>query len=425
MRTPSRGPLLRLTSAVRPTTILRMSTRVPAIEGGVPVRETFLPFSVPSIGEDEINEVVDTLRSGWLTTGPKAKRFEERFAAYVGAPNAVAVSSCTAALHLSLLAVGCGPGDEVIVPDLTFPATVNVVLHAGATPVLGDVDPVTWNLTPAEIERRITPRTKAVIPVHFAGLPCDLDDIYGLARDRGIRVIEDCAHAVGAEYKGKLIGSSPGPSAFSFYANKNLTTAEGGMITTDDPDIAAKAASWRLHGLDRDAWKRFHVQESAPFRCVFPGFKYNLTDVAAALGLWQLTRLPDMLADREVIASRYDAAIDGWEEVSRQPRYATREEGRHGLHLYAMVIDPERVTVPRDRLVAAMRAENIGVAVHYEPIHQQPYYSELLGVRDEDMAGATRIGSWVISLPLFPDMAAEDADDVLVACEKVLSHYRR
>jgi len=402
-----------------------MTAHVPAIEGGSPVRDTFLPFSTPSIGDDEINEVVDTLRSGWLTTGPKAQRFEERFAEYVGTSHAVAVSSCTAALHLSLLAVGCGPGDEVIVPDLTFPATVNAVVHTGARPVLGDVDASTWNLTPAEIERRISPRTKAVIPVHFGGLPCELDGIYDLARERDIRVVEDCAHAVGAEYKGKLIGSTPGPNAFSFYANKNLTTAEGGMITTDDHEVAAKTATWRLHGLDRDAWKRFHVQESTPFRCVFPGFKYNLTDVAAALGLWQLARLPEMLADRERIASRYDAIVDGWEGVSRQPRYATRDEGRHGLHLYAIVVDPGCVTVSRDRLIAAVRDENVGAAVHYEPIHQQPYYADLLGIGDEDMPGATRVGSWVMSLPLSPGMSERDVDDVLVATEKVLAYYRR
>jgi dTDP-4-amino-4,6-dideoxygalactose transaminase len=397
----------------------------PAIEGGTPVRDTFLPFSTPAIGQEEIDEVVDTLRSGWLTTGPKAQRFEEDFAGFADARHAIAVSSCTAALHLSLLAAGCGPGDEVIAPDLTFVSTVNSIVHTGAKPVLADVHPETWNITAQEIERCITPKTKAVIAVHFGGLPCDIDEIRGLARVRGISVVEDCAHAVGAEYRGKPIGSSEGPCAFSFYANKNMTTAEGGMITTSDDDIAEKVGIWRLHGLDRDAWKRFHRKEAVPSACVYPGFKYNLSDLAASLGIWQLRRLPEMLARREQLAARYDAPVDSWEDVSRHHRPATRSEGRHGLHLYSIVVDPASVTVSRDHLLAALRAENIGAAVQYEPIHRQPFYARLLDRPDEDLPSASHLGAWILNLPLFPEMTGNDADDTLEAVGKLLRYYRR
>ena len=397
----------------------------PAIEGGSPVRDTFLSFSKPTIGQEEIDEVVDTLRSGWLTTGPKARRFEESFAGYVDAQHAIAVSSCTAALHLSLLAVGCGPGDEVIVPDMTFVATTNSVIHAGARPVLADVDPVTWNITVQEIERRITPHTKAIVPVHFAGLPCDIDAIRDLARSRGIAVVEDCAHAVGAEYKGRVVGSGEGPCAFSFYANKNMTTAEGGMITTSSDELAEKAAVWRLHGLDRDAWKRYDRKDVAPSRCVYPGFKYNLSDVAASLGLWQLARLPEMQSRREMIASRYDSEFDLVDGISRQPRPATRDDGRHGLHMYAIILDPGSTTVSRDHLLAALRQENVGAAVNYEPVHRHPYYAQALGISDEDMPNATDIGDRILCLPLSADIGDADADDVISATRKVLDYYRR
>jgi dTDP-4-amino-4,6-dideoxygalactose transaminase len=402
-----------------------MMTGIPVIEGGTPVRETFLPFSLPSISEEEIADVADTLRSGWLTTGPKVQRFEEDFARFIGSANAVAVNSCTAALHLSLLGVGVGPGDEVIVPDLTFVATVNSVIHTGATPVVADVDPLTWNITAEEIERRITDRTRAVVVVHFAGLPCELDAIYALADDRGIRVIEDCAHAVGAEYRGVPIGATPGPCAFSFYANKNMTTMEGGMLTTSDQELADKARVWRLHGLDRDAWRRFEGAELILSRCGYPGFKYNLTDVAAALGIGQLRRLPMMLERREVLASLYDDGLRTVEGVSTQTRPTSRDVGRHALHLYAVTVDIDAHAMSRDHLLAALRAENIGAALHYEPIHTQPYYARTLGASDQDLPVASRVGSSILSLPLFPDMEDGDVADTLEALGKVLAYYRR
>lgn len=397
---------------------------LPALEGGTPVRSSFLPFGEPSITEDEINEVVATLRSGWIGTGAKTTAFEAQFAGFVHANNAVAVNSCTAALHLSLLAAGCGPGDDVVIPDLTFAATANAVVHCGARPVLAEVDPKTFNVTRDTVASAVTPNTRAVVPVHFGGLACDLEGIYGLATERGLAVVEDCAHAVGAEYRRKMIGSFPGLSCFSFYANKNLTTGEGGMIATPDADIAAKISSWRLHGLDRDAWKRFHTREVMLSSCVYPGFKYNLTDVAASLGLHQLRRLPEMLATRERHAERLDATLREIPGLTMQYRPNDRDEGRHGLHLYAAVMDPEAFRIERNELVAALRAENIGAAIHYEPIHRQPYYAQLLGLDDAALPHAARIGGSIISLPAQASMTDTDVDDVVTALTRVCDFYR-
>jgi dTDP-4-amino-4,6-dideoxygalactose transaminase len=398
---------------------------LPAIEGGPPVRKDFLVFGAPSITEAEIAEVVDTLRSGWIGTGPKSRRFEEEFAAYVGAEHAVAVNSCTAALHLSLLAAGCGPGDEVITSALTFAATVNSIVHTGATPLLADVHPDTLNVTVETLEAAVTAHTRAIVPVHFGGLPCDLDSIYQLAKTYGIMVIEDCAHAVGAEYKQRSIGSSAGLSCFSFYPNKNLTTCEGGMVTTPESELAEKLSVWRLHGLDRDAWRRFQTKDVMLSWCVFPGFKYNLTDLAASLGLHQLRRLPEMLAVREKYAGLLDQAVDQWSGVRRQYRPAARQEARHGLHLYTLIVDPTAFFVDRNHLVAALREEGIGAAIHYEAVHRHPHYRELLALGDEDVPWAARIGETILSLPMNPSMCSSDLEDVIDACEKVFAYYRR
>jgi dTDP-4-amino-4,6-dideoxygalactose transaminase len=397
---------------------------LPALEGGSPVREQFLPFGSPSITELEIDEVVDTLRSGWIGTGPKCKRFEEEFAEYVGAAHAVAVNSCTSALHLSLLAVGCGPDDEVVTSALTFAATANTIVHTGAAPVLSDVDSETLNVTVDTLEPRLTSKTRAIMPVHFGGLACDLDPIYELAESRGIAVIEDCAHAIGAEYRGRLIGSSAGLSCFSFYPNKNLTTGEGGMVTTSDAEVVDKLSVWRLHGLDRDAWRRFHTKDVMLSWCVYPGFKYNLTDLGASLGLHQLRRLPEMLAVREEYAGLLDQFAGQWAGVRRQYRPAERAEGRHGLHLYTLIIDPGAFSVDRNHLVAALREEGIGAAIHYEALHRHPYYRDLLSVQDH-LPAATSIGQTIMSLPLTPAMSGRDLEDVVDACQKVFSYYRR
>lgn len=398
---------------------------LPAIEGGYPVRDSFLPFGTPSITDAEIDEVVATLRSGWIGSGEKVQRFEREFGSYVGADHAVAVNSCTAALNLSLLAAGCGEGDEVITSALTFAATANAIVHTRAKPVLADIDPQTLNVTASTIEPHITSRTRAILPVHFGGLPCELDEIYRLALEHGLTVIEDCAHAVGAEYRGRMIGSSQGFCCFSFYANKNLTTAEGGMVTTPDAAAAALVSEWRLHGLDQDAWKRFHAKELNLSWCTYPGFKYNLTDLAASMGIHQLRRLPAMLATREEYAALLDPVIDSYSGIRRQFRPSDIREGRHALHLYVMIVNPAAFKVDRNHLVAALRAENIGAAIHYEPIQRHPFYRDLLSIEDDEVPVASEVGSHILSLPLTPSMSQEDLQDVMAALEKVLRFYRR
>lgn len=402
-----------------------------AVDGGAPVRETLLPFNAPYIGEQEIAEVTDTLMSGWLTTGPKTKRFEAEFAEYVGAPYAVALNSCTAGLHLSLVVSGIGAGDEVIVPALTFGATANVVEHAGARPVIVDIDPRTFCLDPVQVERALTDRTRAIVPVHYAGLPCDLDALGELARahsgsggGRNIVLIEDAAHAIGAQYGGKRIGSHSPLVNFSFYANKNLSTAEGGMVTTGDQELEGKLRVFHLHGLSRDAWKRYHVKTYAPPEIVVPGFKYNMTDLQASLGLHQLRRQEGFLARREQLAAFYDdafAAFDGLISTQFRPADGT---ARHALHFYPLVLDTARLRVSRNAVIDALLAENIGVSMHFQPLHQMPFYCERYGYAPQDLPVAQRIGSSEISLPLQPQMTGEDAADVVEAVSKVLRAYR-
>jgi dTDP-4-amino-4,6-dideoxygalactose transaminase len=396
-----------------------------AIEGGRPVRAEFLPFGRPSITQDEIDEVVQTLRSGWIGSGKKVQTFEQMFAAFVGADRAVAVNSCTAALHLSLLAAGCGPGDEVITSDLTFVATANAIVHAGAEPVLADIDRTTLNVTAATIAPHIGPRTRAIVPVHFGGLPCELVEIYKLAANHGLTVIEDCAHAAGAEYRGQRLGSFDGFSCFSFYANKNLTTGEGGMVTTPHSEAGDQISMWRLHGLGLDAWERFNSPKLLPAWCVYPGFKYNLTDLAASIGLHQLRRLPEMLVVRESHASLLDAATSGWDGIRRQSRPSAGGDGRHALHLYVLLIEPGAFRVDRNQIVAALRAENIGAAIHYEPVHRHPYYRRRLGIEDRELPHSSSVGDTILSLPTSSSMTSRDVEDVIDATDKVLRAYRR
>lgn len=395
-----------------------------AIHGGDPARETFLPFGAPCLGEEEIAEVVATLRSGWIGTGPKTQYFEEIFAQYVGSRYAVAVNSCTAGLHLSLLVNDIGPGDEVITTPLTFAATANVVEHCGARPVFVDIDSTTLNIDPALIEAAITPRTKAIIPVHFGGLPCDMNTIMQVADRHGLVVIEDAAHAVGARYRGRMIGSIGHLTNFSFYPNKNLTTIEGGAITTDNESWAEKLQIYRLHGLSRDAWKRYSTRRLMLSQAVLPGYKYNMTDVQASLGIHQLRKLESFLEVREQYASLYDRAFAQLPGVTLQPRPTTNGT-RHGLHLYVLILDPERFTVGRSEVIDALLAENIGVALHYRALHTHPYYREKYGYKPEDYPHANRIGERILSLPLTPGMMDKDVRDVIHAGEKVLSHYRR
>ena len=376
------------------------------------MRERFLTFGAPLIGEAEIDEVVDSLRSGWLGTGPKVARFERDFAAYKGVEQAVAVNSCTAALHLSLLAAGLAPGDEVITTPLTFCATVNAILHAGATPVLADVDPVTFNLDPAAVAACITPRTRAVLPVHFAGRPCDMGALMALAEHHDLRVIEDCAHAIESRYDGRPVGTIGDFGCFSFYVTKNVVTGEGGMILTRRAEDAARLKTLALHGMSHDAWRRFSDSGYRHYQVVECGFKYNMMDLQAAIGLHQLARVEASWQRRRAIWARYQAAFADLPVI----RPAEPDpQARHAHHLYTLLIDEGRCGRTRDSFLEYMTAQRIGVGVHYLSLPEHPYYQDRLGWRPEDTPEAMRIGRQTVSLPLSPALTDADVDDVIQA----------
>lgn len=394
-----------------------------AIDGGTPVRDRFLPFGAPCLGQEEYDEVLDTLKSGWIGTGPKTQAFETAFAQYIGSQYAIAVNSCTAALHLSLIVSGIGSGDEVITTPLTFAATANVIVHQGATPVFADVDPITLNLSPAAVQQKITSRTKAILPVHFGGLACDMVALRALAHQNGLVVVEDAAHALGARQNGHMIGGTGGLTCFSFYANKNLTTAEGGMITTDDSQLAESLKVYRLHGMSSDAWKRFAGRDLILADVVYPGYKYNMTDIQASLGIHQLHKQEDFWRVRASHAEAYDHAFSDLAGVRTQFRPNT-EGNRHALHLYVLILDPVQFRVDRNQIVRALLAENIGAAIHYRALHTQPYYAQRFGYQPGDLPVAFEIGSNIISLPISPGMTSRDVNDVIEATRKVLNAYR-
>jgi dTDP-4-amino-4,6-dideoxygalactose transaminase len=383
------------------------------------MREELLPFARPSIGEDEIAEVVDTLRSGWLTTGPKVKRFEQAFAAYVGADHAVAVNSCTAALHLTLAALGVGPGDDVIVPTLTFCSTANVVIHLGARPRLVDsgadfcIDPdaVASAVRSARAEGR---RARGIVPVHFAGLPCDQEALQALADREGLFIVEDAAHAAGAAYRGRRIGTFGTATAFSFYTIKNMTTGEGGMVTTNDGRLADRIRRLSLHGMSTDAWRRYEGTGSWYYEVDEPGFKQNMGDMQAALGIHQLRRLDDFIAVRERLAQQYSEAFAGCPALAVPVEHPDR---KHAWHLYVLRLMLDRLTIDRNAFIRELRALNIGTSVHFIPVHRHPYYRRTFGYRPGDFAGADRVYDQIISLPLYP---ALDTADVRYVAECVL-----
>jgi UDP-4-amino-4-deoxy-L-arabinose-oxoglutarate aminotransferase len=384
-----------------------------------PVRATFLPFSRPTIGEEEKAAVAAVLDSGWLASGPRVREFEEAFGKSVGAPHAIALTSATEGLEVALRAIGVGPGDEVIVPAMTFVATANVVVHVGAKPLFADVDPRTFNLLPSEIDRLATPKTKAVMPVHFTGHPCDLDDICARAAKRGIRVVEDAAHAVGAAYKGVPIGARPDTVAvFSFHPNKNMTTGEGGMITTHDEEVAERSTVWRFHGLNKDAWKRFASDGKAHTDALEPGYKANMTDLAATIGLVQLRRLPGFNERRRALADRYDRILSGIRGLLLPARVPF--DHLHPRHLYTPLVVPEEAGITRDQLIAALKEENIGTGLHYTAAHLHSYYRREWGTGPGFAPNAERIGETILSLPLFPTMTEADQDDVEKALRKLL-----
>jgi dTDP-4-amino-4,6-dideoxygalactose transaminase len=387
------------------------------------MRETFLPFSTPTIDDDEINEVVDSLRSGWITTGPKVKRFEDAFKAYVGAPYAIPLSSATAGLHLTLLALGIKEGDEVITTPMTFASTVSMVILCGATPVLADIEPGTLNIDPAKIREKISPRTRAVIPVHFAGQSCDMDPIFALAREHGLTVIEDAAHAAGTEYKGRRIGSLDSISIFSFHPNKNITTGEGGMVCTADEALAEEIALLKFHGMSREAWKRFAASGSPNYDILMPGYKYNMMDIQAAIGIHQLPKLDRFIDTRTGIAELYNREFADVAELAL-PAYAPYVQ-RHAWHLYTPLVRIEKLDINRDQFMDELKRRNIGSGLHYKAIHHHPYYRDHLGIADDDLPMASYASERILSLPLFPRMTADDAEDVVTAVKVVIAAHRR
>lgn len=384
-------------------------------------RKTFLPFSPPLIGEEEIAEVVDTLRSDWITTGPKTRRFEQEFAAYLGAPGALALNSCTAGLHLALLAGGIGPGDEVITTPLTFAATTNVVVHTGATPVLADVEPDTLQIAPERIAAAITSRTRAIIPVHFTGHPAELDDITALAEAHQLLVIEDAAHSLPASYRGRVIGSGPNPVAFSFYATKNLTTGEGGMLTASQ-EFLDRARVLGLHGMSRDGWNRYGEGGQWFYEITMPGFKYNMPDIQAAIGLWQLRKLATSQARRRAVVAAYNAALAG-EDAFELPVELPHVE--HAWHLYVLRLRPDVLTIGRDRFMEELARRNIGASVHFIPIHLHPYYRDTFGYQPDDFPVALGNYRRMLSLPLNLRLSDQDVSDVVQAVLDIASRFRR
>lgn len=375
-------------------------------------RDDFLVFGAPVIEDAEIEEVVASMKSGWLGTGPKVARFENDFSTYKGAEFAAALNSCTAALHLSILAAGIKPGDEVITTPLTFCATVNAIIHAGATPVLADVDPITMNIDPREIEKKITSRTRALLPVHFAGRSCEMDRIMSIASKHSLKVIEDCAHAIETEYHGRKAGTFGDFGCFSFYVTKNIVTGEGGMVLARLEEDIARIKILGLHGMSKDAWRRFSDDGYKHYQVMECGFKYNMMDLQAAIGVHQLQRVEPYWEKRNRIWQRYNEAF----AALPLGRPADPEPGtRHALHLYTILIDEADTSISRDAFLNAMTAHKIGVGVHYLSIPEHPYYQHTFGWKPEDYPNAMRIGRQTVSLPISAKLTDKDVDDVIDA----------
>ncbi|MHA6204404.1 DegT/DnrJ/EryC1/StrS family aminotransferase [Dyella soli] len=379
----------------------------------------FLVFGAPRIEEAEIAEVEACLRSGWLGTGPRVAQFERDFAAWRGArPSQVAaVNSCTAALHVSLVAAGLEPGSEVITTPLTFCATVNAILHAGLTPVLADVDPITQNIDPGAIEAAITPRTRAILPVHFAGRPCAMDRIMAIAEQHDLVVIEDCAHAIETEFRGRAAGTFGDFGCYSFYVTKNVVTGEGGMILGRDEERIARARILALHGMSKDAWHRFSDKGYRHYQVVECGFKYNMMDLQAAIGIHQLARVEQNWLRRRELWQRYDEAFAG---LPLGLPAAPEADTRHGYHLYTIMVDEAQCGISRDDFLEAMNAQRIGTGVHYLSVPEHPYYQERFGWRPQQWPNAMRLGRQTVSLPLSPAMSDEDSDRVISAVRTLI-----
>jgi dTDP-4-amino-4,6-dideoxygalactose transaminase len=387
-----------------------------------PRRQDLLPYNLPLIEEEEIQAVVDCLKSNWVTKGPKTVEFEKRFAEYVGAKHAIAVNSCTAGLHIALVGAGIGEGDEVLTTPMTFTSTANVIIHCGATPVFVDIDPKTMNIDHTKIEEKITSKTKAIIPVHIAGLPCEMDEIMDIAKRHNLFVLEDAAHAVYTQYKGRMIGSIGNATAFSFYATKNLMTGEGGMVTTNDEELAAKLRTYSLHGMSRNAWNRYTAKGSWFYEVEFPGYKYNMTDIQAALGLAQLSKLGFMQTIRELTVEHYNEAFSKLPELEIPTNL---DHARHAWHLYVIKLNLARITVDRAEFIELLKEENISTSVHFIPVHLHPYYRDTYGYKHGDFPQAEGVFDRIISLPLYPRMSETDVQDVIEAVQTVVQKVRK
>ncbi len=377
----------------------------------------FLVFGAPQIEDAEIAEVVASMQSGWLGTGPKVARFERDFAAYKGVEHTAAVNSCTAALHLSMLASGLAPGDEVITTPLTFCASVNAIIHADMRPVMADVNPKTMNIDPAQVEAQITPRTRAILPVHFAGRACDMDALREIAERHDLRIIEDCAHAIETQYHGQQAGTFGDFSCFSFYATKNVSTGEGGMVIARREEDIARIKMLALHGMSRDAWKRFSDEGYRHYQVIECGFKYNMMDLQAAIGIHQLERVERNWLRRGEIWQRYNEAFA---DLPLTLPSAPETETRHAYHLYTVLVDAERAGISRDAFLDAMTAHRVGVGVHYLSVPEHPYYQQAYGWRPEDYPNAMQIGRQTVSLPLSPKLSDEDVSYVISSVRDVL-----
>jgi dTDP-4-amino-4,6-dideoxygalactose transaminase len=390
-----------------------------AIDGGEPVRsrENFLVFGSPLIEEPEIEEVVGCMRRRWIGTGPKVHQFEEDFAQYKGAKHAIALNSCTAALHLSMFAAGIGAGDEVITTPMTFCSTINAIIHCGATPTLADCDRETMNILPKEIEKKVTAKTKAILPVHFAGRCCNMNPIMDIARTYDLLIIEDCAHAIESEYHGQKAGRFSDIGCFSFYVTKNVVTGEGGMAITDDDRFAGRIKVLGLHGMSKDAWKRFSDEGYKHYQVIHAGYKYNMMDIQASMGIHQLKRVEKYWKHRKSVWEEYNGAFKDLPCITpAQPEPDTK----HAYHLYTPLIDIDKIGKSRDWVLNALTAENIGVGVHYVPVHLHPFYRKTFGWKEGDFPNAEWIGERTLSLPLSAALNEKDVKDVIMAFQKVL-----
>lgn len=387
------------------------------------IRETFIPYNIPNITDLEINEVLETLKSGWLAKGPRTIAFEKAFAEYVGAKHAIAMNSCTAALHVALMTQDIGAGDEVITTPMTFASSASTIVHTGATPVFADIDYRTGCIDPDEIEKKITSKTKAIVPVHYSGQTCDLDRIYEIADKHGLFVSEDAAHALWSRYKGRLIGNQlRGTASYSFYATKNLCTGEGGMLATDDDKIAQRARVLTTHGMSQNAWNRYAKGGKWRYDIVEPGFKYNMFDIQAALGLKQLERMEEMQQNRLRIAARFQEAFGKMDaiDIPWTPDYTA-----HCWHLYVIRIVPEVLTIDRDRFIEELNQRNVGTSVHFIPVHLMSAYQKRFGYQEGDFPNAEKHFDRIISLPLYPTLTDEETQYIINAVADIVEQYHK